>query len=209
MRQTPNYGNRSLIIATAIFLVAATTARGQSPATTEGPSPGDRVNELWMSATQGDLLTAEGWKKTSRFYIHEDLPPANSSFEVMSNDWAVGPIIVKGETAEVGVGYIAAGKIDSTLRYTPPPRIPYMKTGIMYRLTLVSGYNVMYGPDGKTIISQKPSGTRGWQIEDPRGMPWTTVNTAVRYVLEMREKTANPIVKKNADETLAKLLQLH
>ncbi|MGO9453841.1 MAG: hypothetical protein ACLQDV_22735 [Candidatus Binataceae bacterium] len=162
-----------------------------------------------MSATEGDLLTAKGWEKTSGFYVQTGPPPENSSFQVMSNDWAAGPITVRGESADVGVGYIAAGKIDSMLRYTPPPRIPYMKTGIMYHLTLVPGYNVMYGSDGKTIVSKKPSGTRGWQIEGPRGMPWTTVNTAVRYVLEMREKTTDPVVRKNADETLTKLLQLH
>jgi hypothetical protein len=209
MRQTRNYGNCSSIIAILIFLVAAATVRGQSPATIEDPSPRDLVNELWMAATKGDLLTAEGWKKTSRFYVHADPPPEDSSFQVMSNDWTVGPIIVKGESAEVSVGYVAAGKIDSMLRYTPPPKIPYMKTEIGYHLTLIPGYNVVYGSDGKTIISQKPSGTRGWQIEGTRGMPWTTVNTAVRYVLEMRQKSVDPVIRKNADETLAKLLKLH
>lgn len=209
MRQARNYGTRSLIAVVAILLVAAVALLGQSPATIEGPSPGDLVNELWKSATEGDLLTAEGWKKTSRFYVHTDPRPENSSFQVMSNDWAVGPIIVKAESADVTVDYIAAGKIDSMLRYSPPPRIPYMKPGIAYRLRLVPGYIVMYGSDAKTIISQKPSGTRAWQIEGPRGTPWTTVNTAIRYVLETKAKTADLAVRKNADETLAKLLKLH
>ena len=182
---------------------------GESQAAIAGPSPGDLVNELWMGATKGDLLSAEGRKATARFYVPADTPPQNSSFLVMSNDWAVGPIIVKGETAQLVVGYVAAGKIDSMLRYRPPPRIPYMKTGIVYHLTLVPGYSVMYGADGKTIASKKPSGTRYWLIEDPRGTPWTTVNTAVRYVLETRAKTTDPVIRKNADETLAKLLQLH
>ena len=74
---------------------------------------------------------------------------------------------------------------------------------------MVSGYDMTYGPDGKTVVSKKPSGTRGWQIDDPRGIPWTTVNTAIRYALEMRNKTTDPALKKNSDDTLAKLLQLH
>jgi hypothetical protein len=208
MRRMLNHGNCSSIVAIAIFLVAA-TVRGQSPATIEGPSPGDLVNELWMAATEGDLLTAEGWKKTSRFYVHADPPPEDSSFQVTSNDWAVWPLTVKGESAEVEMGYADAGKIDSMLRYIPPPKISYMKLATVYHLTLVPEYNVMYGSDGKTIISQKPSGTRGWRIEGWRGMPWTTVNTAVRYVLEMRQKSVDPVIRKNADETLAELLKLH
>ena len=47
------------------------------------------------------------------------------------------------------------------------------------------------------------------QIDDSRGIPWTTVSTAVRYVLEMRDNTADPTIKKNADETLAQILKLH
>jgi hypothetical protein len=35
------------------------------------------------------------------------------------------------------------------------------------------------------------------------------VNAAIRYVLEMRNKTNDPIIKKNADETLAILLKMH
>ena len=89
----------------------------------------------------------------------------------------------------------------------PPPKGPYMKTGVTYHLKLVAGYNLTHSQDG--TVSKKPSGTRGWQIDDSRGIPWTTVNTAVRYVLEMRDNTANPTIKKNADETLAKLLKLH
>jgi hypothetical protein len=35
------------------------------------------------------------------------------------------------------------------------------------------------------------------------------VNTAIRYVLEKREKATDPVIRKNADETLARLLKLH
>ncbi len=181
----------------------------QSPLKIRGPLPSELVNDLWMNATEGNLLTSEGWKETAGLYTDDSLLPRPLSFRVVSNAWAVWPAAVYGDTAEVTVDYTAAGEIDSSLRYTPPPKIPYMKTGILYRLILVPGYGIMYGPDGKTVISRKPSGTRGWQIDDHRGEPWTTVNTAVRYVLEMRNGTTDAAVRKNADRTLAKLLQLH
>jgi hypothetical protein len=51
------------------------------------------------------------------------------------------------------------------------------------------------------------NGIRFW-LANP-GSPWTTVNTAIRYVPEMRTKTADPGIEKNADQTLAELMKLH
>jgi hypothetical protein len=67
---------------------------------------------------------------------------------------------------------------------------------------------MMYGPNGK-LIEKKPIGSRFWQIQGSPGLPWTTVNTAIRYVLEMRDKTSDPAIKKNTDQTLAELMKLH
>jgi hypothetical protein len=51
------------------------------------------------------------------------------------------------------------------------------------------------------------TGPRAWQIEGPQGAPWTTVNTAIRYVLEMRAKAKDPQIKRNADDTIGQLLK--
>jgi hypothetical protein len=68
----------------------------------------------------------------------------------------------------------------------------------------------MFKSDGKLIIGKdERTGPEEWQIREPPGLPWTTVNTAVRYVLERREKSNDPVIKKNADKTLAWLLKLH
>jgi len=83
----------------------------------------------------------------------------------------------------------------------------FVKTGFLYHLVGVPAYSTMYSSDGK--VSKKPVGARFWQIQGPPGAPWTTVNTAIRYVLEMRAKTADPVIKKNADQTLAELMKLH
>jgi hypothetical protein len=42
-----------------------------------------------------------------------------------------------------------------------------------------------------------------------RNGPATLLNTAVRYVLERRERSKDPVIIKNADETLSHLLKLH
>ena len=53
------------------------------------------------------------------------------------------------------------------------------------------------------------TGPAAWQIEKTPAFRWTTVNTAIRYVLELRAKSHDPSIRKNADETLEKLLKRH
>jgi hypothetical protein len=64
----------------------------------------------------------------------------------------------------------------------------------------------MFKEDG---TREERAGSMDWQIKEPIGLPWTTVNTAIRYVLEKREKATNPAIRKNADETLARRLKWH
>src|SRR2546427_12980457 len=72
----------------------------------------------------------------------------------------------------------------------------------------VPKYTMMYGPDGRTLISKRPTGTRIWEIKGSQGRPFTTVNTAIRYVLEQRDKAQQPVIRKNADEALHILMRL-
>lgn len=106
--------------------------------------------------------------------------------------------------------YTDLGQIDSKLRYTEPKKAKAYKTSFEYRLSLIAGRLVNYGPDGKTIVSEKEvPDYKVWRIIGPPEKPWTTVNTAIRYVLEQRQKTTDSEVSRNADQTIAKLLKLH
>lgn len=174
----------------------------------QGKSRTEVVDDIWRMATYGELLTSEGWSKACEFYTDPTPFSGNKVVLIMSNYWGQyyeGGL--KDSSTDVEMGYIDMGKIDSALRYTPPPKTDAVKTGLLYHLVAVPAYSKMYGPDGK--VSKTPVGARFWQIQGSPGPPWTTVNTAIRYVLETREKTTDPVVKKNADQTLAKLLRLH
>jgi hypothetical protein len=48
-----------------------------------------------------------------------------------------------------------------------------------------------------------------WKIEGPLPEPLVTVDKAIRYLTELRDKSPDPVIKKNADHTLAKLKSLH
>jgi len=173
-------------------------------------SPNEVVNEIWSAATRGDLLTGEGWNKASRkFFTETSSPPDNKIVKVVSNDWGPPAGTTTAEKADVTVGYTDLGQIDAKLQYHSAKTTDAIKMGISYRLVFAPSFVLMYGTDGKTLIQKKPTGCKEWEIQGSLGAPWATVNTAIRYILEEREKTTDPAIRKNADQTLAKLLSLH
>jgi hypothetical protein len=174
-----------------------------------------RANAAWNEVTQSSCRRAldhgnsEGWHRAGGLFT-DPTPQVGKAILVVSNYWGpASEVKSTGETAEVTQGYIDMGRIDSALRYSPPRESAVGKTALVYHLVTVPTYLIMYGPDGKTLLNKKPAGTRVWQIKDPQGLPFATVNTAVRYVLEMRDKTTDPAIRKHADETLARLLERH
>lgn len=75
-----------------------------------------------------------------------------------------------------------------------------------YALVLTDKHREL-GPDRHE--SKEVSGVREWRIENTPSFATITLATAIRYVTEMRDKTTDPTIKKNADHTLAKLKTLH
>jgi hypothetical protein len=192
-------------------MFGAVMSAQQPPLVASGISPKEATEQLWTMATRGELLTPEGWDKASRsFFMHPASAPENKVVFVVSNYWGPPSEQIKGDKADVTVGFGDAGKIDSALRYLPPQPTRAIKTGMLYHFVLAPTHWTMFKSDGKAITGkEEKSGPVTWQIDDPPGPPWTTVNTAIRYVLEIRNKTTDPVIKKNADETLLKLLRLH
>lgn len=174
--------------------------------------PKEIVETLWRMAARGELLTAKGWTEASTFFTNPGPPPGNKAVRIVSDYYSVNPSSTDGAKATVDVGFLHAGLIDASLRYTAPaPRPPMVKHDVLaYRLVSGPAYLMMYGPDGKTLLEKKEvPGSIVWQIDGPPPAPWLTVNAAIRYVLETRDKTKDPIIKRNANQTLAKLRKLH
>jgi hypothetical protein len=196
------------LIAILVLVVTPPWATGQT-ATILGGEPKEVVEQYWGMGVRGELLTPEGWEASSGLFTKPNPIPQDSSLDVYSNDYGVDPATITGNTAVVTVGFANVGRVDSALRYTPPPKTQFYKTALVFRLALTPLYIRMFGPDGKTEIERKPTGNSGWKISETFPRPWTTVNTAIRFVLESRNKINDPVIKKNADETLTKLLTLH
>ena len=199
----------ALILSVAVLSAQTTElAAGAAKEPIQGKSRTEVVDHLWRLATQGELLTPDGWSKACGFFTDPTPFSGNKVVLVMSNDW--GPAsdsVLKQNSTDVELGYADMGKIDSALRYTSPPKTEFVKTGFLYHLVAVPAYSKMYSSDGK--VTKTPVGARYWQVQGSPGPPWTTVNTAIRYVLEARDKATDPAIKKNANQTLAKLKKLH
>jgi len=100
------------------------------------------------------------------------------------------------------------GTIDAALRFIPAPKTDDIKEW--------EGYSLVFAPEhfrrienGKLVQHEQTGKYKSWQIAHPLDVPFTTVNTAIRYVLEKREKTTDPVVKQNADKTLTALMKLN
>jgi hypothetical protein len=149
----------------------------------------------------GSLLTPEGWKRASKLFDRSDAYPRNGEIWVVSTGGLVGEDWVKGDRAQVETKWNDSfGTIDSSLRLKPPgPR-----------------GSIMMGEIFSLVFIHHPSGTKGtgevpepavlgeWKIEGPR-MRTATIPVAIRYVTEMRDKSNDPVIRRNADKTIAAL----
>jgi hypothetical protein len=170
-------------------------------------SPKERVEQLWAMAVRGELLTLEGRARTSGFFPEPNLDPSSKNILVRSNYYAVAQNSDEGDRATIDMGFTDVGQIDPHLRYFPPKPTTAYQTAIRYKLVTVPRRIVFCGPDGKTKVGDRViPGTHVWMIDGSLDQPWTTVNTAIRYLLE---KTKDSELINNANRTLDILKTLH
>jgi hypothetical protein len=194
------------ILMVSLFLtVAALGVCGQS-GTKETKTAKEVVEEFWKLETEGGRLTPEGWYKAGIFFVRPSPPPQKKTIAVISGKYkhSVDERWVKGNQAEIANECFDLGRIDYALRYTAPdPR--YYKTDVLHHLVLTDKHWEL-GPDG--VTEKEVNGPLAWRIENSEPVLWITKDTAVRYVKEAREKTTDPTLKKNADQTLTTLRSL-
>jgi hypothetical protein len=173
-------------------------------------APKKNVETLWAMATRGELLTTDGWRLASGYFSKPGPPDSDKVVQVVSNYFGVNNYSNDGTIAMVEMEYTDEGQINAVLRYRPPHETHADKTSLRYRLVSGPSYMVTYGPDGKTKVQEKEiPGKKAWLVQGPPPAPWATVNAAIRYLLEMREKATDPAIKENADQTLTILLRFH
>jgi hypothetical protein len=153
----------------------------------------------------GSLLTPEGWKRASELFDTSDAYPANGEIWVVSTGGAVGEDSIKGDRAQVETKWNDSfGIIDSSLRLKPPDPSGSIMMGEIFSLVFI------HRPSGTkgTSDAPEPAGLGEWKIEGPRRVRTATIPVAIRYATEMRDRSNDPVIRRNADKTIAALKRL-
>jgi hypothetical protein len=183
-----------------LILSLVTVARSRNAHT---ESPKEVVERFWHFETEGGRLTPEGWKSAATFFVKLGPPPLKKKILVVYPDFAVSEATVEGDTASVIVNVLPQGEVTSDLRLLPSRSY---KEGLFYHLTL-TGTHWGSGPKGDEAAELHDSPQ--WRIEGSGAIIWLSPAAAVRYVAELKAKSTDPTIEKNADETLSQLAKLH
>jgi len=186
----------SLLAVSAILGAAAASAA--QPAARPRKSPKVIVEEFWKMDTEGGRLTEAGWRAADRFFVRPIAPPLERTICVFDYDFAVRNPKIQDNKAQVIVG--TAGtvwKIDS-----------HMRLGIcsdqgkdfwVHKLVL-SAKHWEFTSDGRSL--KEVDGEPEWRFEKEGNHVYVTVETAIRYLSQVRDSSTDPVIKKNADRAL-------
>lgn len=151
----------------------------------------------------GSLLTLEGWKRASGVFDKLDPYPEHGEISIISTGGSIGEDWVKGNRAQVETKWDDYyGTIDSFLRFHLGPHCP---TGMLESFSLVCVSP--RGGEEKGAATDASCGGE-WKIEGPLQARSATIEAATKYVAEMRDRSSDPAIRKNANSTITALRRL-
>lgn len=184
------------------LVLASGTVATQTPQARE-KSPREVAEQYQRMIADGSLLTSEGWSKANEVFLRPSPPPRDKVVIVTSKRGQLDERWIKNNQAEVDEwGIYNLGRIDSKLRYEPSPKTKSDWAVYVYHLVFTDKH---WEPGAKGQPATEVSGPREWKLDGSQSVRWATVDAAIRYVTEMRDKATDSIVKKNAERTLATL----
>lgn len=173
-------------------------------------SPKEIMREFVKLELEGARLTPEGRRETATFLV---LPSAAPPYpiNIVSDKFDVHEIPSTKNNPKLNVYFpYLYGQLDSALRFKEAlhvtPGNGLIREGINAEYDLVLTKNRELEPDKRE--GREIAGARVWRIENAPSFCTIKLETAIRYVSEMQEKTTDPTVKENASQALAKLKKL-
>lgn len=174
---------------TSKFVVAIAVMISLGPMRAATPSPKDVVDQFVKLDVKGERLSPEGWHRADALFAKPSQPPHTKTVMVIARHYAVSGDAGEADTT-FSFGYEEIGRIDAV------------------SLIFVSLNNGIEARSFQTyrVVQSDVNHPSEWKIDgiQPPAMH-LTAEAAIRYVTVMRAKTADPMIKKNADRTLAKL----
>jgi len=191
-----------LFALTTVLISSVLFTYAQGPVVPQKASK-EVVEQFCNVEMQGGRLNPAGWQEARRFFVRSgDFVPKATVFVIEESYTVWDPMALPDGTTDVTVEIRPVGKIDSNLRFTPPAH-SYHKTACHFKMVFTDKrWEVgRQGAESKEVTESSPR----WLIDEPTDFSMVTVSTAIRYVSQQRDATRDLVIKKNAEETLAKL----
>lgn len=191
----------AIIVVLAASRVSAERQQSATRVSEESPS---QLAHRFIRLESGMLPNQ--WNQLSNFFVQTPKPEWNKVHVV---DIVKISIKTKGKSSHVSISTNSLGDLDSSLRLSDYPTI---------RLPLVvPSTSACYGEDyfefNLLLSAREPALTQSaavdqferrltWRIEDSSFEPLLTLDTAMRYVRQIRNKSSDPVLKANAARSL-------
>ncbi len=199
---------KRLFMHLALLVLATIASYTQSPTSTSPRGPGEVLKQFCEMDAKGVRLTSQGWRKAAALFVRPE-PPSPDKIIVIK-DFVISPPKIEGNRAEFYVEYIYLGQLNrSAARFLSPsfPLPPDPSTvRAEYSLLLA---DKDHKPNTNESVEQQETRSSEWRIEGHQPEQHITVDTAIQYVTQIRDKTADPVIRKNANKTLATLKRYH
>jgi hypothetical protein len=170
-------------------------------------SPSQVFQQFFKLESAGEGLTPDGCRELARFFVFTPKPIWRRIHIVDVVD--VGEALIDGGTAYVGVHANSLGELDRSLRLFGSPSCKPSPASGCYGDTGGFGFTSLLSEKPWNETGEESVGSLAWRIygdhpEEPR----ITLDAAIEYLTKRRSETTDPIVRRNADEALAKLRKL-
>jgi len=170
----------------------------------QGKGPREIAEEYKQMKADGSLLTSEGWNRANQLFLRPSPPPADQIIAVTSQRGDLDERLKTDKRVELDEwGIYNLGTIDSMLRFKSSGKSDW---GVYVYTVVLTDKHWEPGPNGAPW--KEVNGPWMWKLDGAQSVRWATVDAAIRYVKQMRDKATDPSLKRNADNTIAILKRL-
>jgi hypothetical protein len=195
-----------MLLASCVMLFPRTKFSARQPEAPDS-TPEEVVKHLCTVDANGTRLTPKGWQEASELFLHPQPFPAALAIRIARGVCANMAAEDVGAEVLVGVDYLGLGRLDASMHFTwaAHPNSGPMKWRYFYTLVSSDAHR-KFAPGGGA-----PAGNKGpakWKIKTFQPEPIVSVDAATQYVTGVLKGTKDPVVKRNAERTLAILRKI-
>lgn len=187
----------------SLFTAVVTLTAFVISASASAISQKEVVERFVKMDVDGARLTPQGWRTADTLFTKPSEPLQAKVLVVIVRSYAVSTATGSTNTTEFYMGYEEVGRITASSLHFAPTNNRSMKEFGKYTVVLTKVQRTQ-GNSNETI--QEENMPTEWRIDgaQPTAMH-LTAEAAIQYVTQMRDKTTDLAIRRNATQTLAKL----